>query len=112
MDIPKQKILIVDDEKGLRLGTKRLLEKEGFEVVAAENGTEGIAFGTSTEFDAAIRRIVAYPKSYALLGSDIRRCLIKRFPYGVLYGIDTDTIVIVAVAHLHRKPNYWIDLLG
>ncbi len=66
-----------------------------------------------TEFDAAIRRIVAYPKSYALLGSDnIRRCLIKRFPYGVLYGIDAGTIVIVAVAHLHRKPNYWIDRLG
>ncbi len=64
------------------------------------------------EFDAAIRRIVAYPKSYALLGSDIRRCLIKRFPYGVLYGIDTDTIVIIAVAHLHRKPNYWIDRLA
>ncbi|MDR3667310.1 MAG: response regulator [Ignavibacteriaceae bacterium] len=54
MDQQKQKILIVDDEKGLRLGTKRLLEKEGFEVVAAENGTEGIAFGTSIEFDAAI----------------------------------------------------------
>lgn len=54
MDQQKQKILIVDDEKGLRLGTKRLLEKEGFDVVAAENGTEGIAFGTSIEFDAAI----------------------------------------------------------
>jgi PAS domain S-box-containing protein len=54
MDLPRQKILIVDDEKGLRLGTKRLLEKEGFDVVTAENGTEGIALGTSTEFDAAI----------------------------------------------------------
>jgi len=65
-----------------------------------------------TEFDAAIRRIAAFPKSYAMLGSDIRRCLIKRFPYGVLYGIDADRIVIVAVAHLHRKPNYWIDRLA
>ena len=54
MDVQKKKILIVDDEKGLRLGAKRLLENEGFEVVAAENGTEGIALGTSTEFDAAI----------------------------------------------------------
>ena len=61
-----------------------------------------------TEFDAAIRRIFAYPASYALLESEVRRCLIKRFPYGILYGIDADTIVIIAVAHLHRKPNYWI----
>ncbi len=48
------KILIVDDEKGLRLGTKRLLESEGFSVDTAENGTEGIAKGTSQEFDLAV----------------------------------------------------------
>lgn len=50
----KPKVLIVDDEKGLRLGTKRLLESEGYSVVAAENGTEGIEAGTKTEFDLAI----------------------------------------------------------
>ncbi|NOS88639.1 MAG: type II toxin-antitoxin system RelE/ParE family toxin [Methylococcaceae bacterium] len=71
-----------------------------------------LGFEFLTEFDNAIRRIVAYPKSYALLGSDIRRCLIKRFPYGVWYGIDAETIVIVAVAHLHRKPNYWTKRLA
>ncbi|NWF88445.1 MAG: response regulator [Ignavibacteriaceae bacterium] len=51
---PKAKVLIVDDEKGLRLGTKRLLESEGFEVDAAQNGAEGIAFGTSLDYDLAI----------------------------------------------------------
>ncbi|TMA93261.1 MAG: type II toxin-antitoxin system RelE/ParE family toxin [Deltaproteobacteria bacterium] len=40
---------------------------------------------------------------------EIRRCLIARFPYGLIYGIDGDTIVVVAVAHLHRRPRYWID---
>jgi plasmid stabilization system protein ParE len=62
-----------------------------------------------TEFDAAIRRILSYPKSYVLLSNDVRRCLIKRFPYAILYGISANntTIVIIAVAHLHRKPNYW-----
>lgn len=48
------KILIVDDEKGLRLGTKRLLESEGFEVDTAENGKEGIEKGISSEFDIAV----------------------------------------------------------
>lgn len=51
---PKPKVLVVDDEKGLRVGTKRLLELEGYEVDAAQNGTEGIAFGTSSEYDLAI----------------------------------------------------------
>ncbi|MBZ0198580.1 MAG: response regulator [Ignavibacteriaceae bacterium] len=50
----KPKVLIVDDEKGLRVGTKRLLELEGYKVDAAENGTEGIALGTKTEYDLAI----------------------------------------------------------
>lgn len=50
----KPKVLIVDDEKGLRIGTKRLLELEGYTVSAAENGQEGIKLGTSEEFDIAI----------------------------------------------------------
>lgn len=54
MDVYKGNILIVDDEKGLRLGTQRLLEEEGYNVSAAENGTEGLKLSTSTDFDVAI----------------------------------------------------------
>ncbi len=48
------KVLIVDDEKGLRLGTQRLLEMEGYYVETAENGTEGIEKGTNNDFDLAV----------------------------------------------------------
>lgn len=48
------KVLIVDDEKGLRVGTQRLLELEGYEVTAAENGTEGITKGIADDFDIAV----------------------------------------------------------
>ena|SRR5665647_714938 len=61
------------------------------------------------EFDSAVRRITTYPESYILIEKNVRRCLVKRFPYGILYGIDTDKIIVIAVAHLHRKPDYWID---
>ena len=54
MNTYKPKVLIVDDEKGLRIGAQRLLTREGYEVTAAENGTDGIRFGTETEFDLAI----------------------------------------------------------
>jgi len=50
----KSKILIVDDEKGLRIGTQRLLEEEGYDVVAVESGEEGIRAGTEQDFDIAI----------------------------------------------------------
>ncbi len=54
MQNSKSNILIVEDEKGLRLGTQRLLEEEGYAVSAAENGNEGIKLGTSKEFDIAV----------------------------------------------------------
>lgn len=50
----KPKVLIVDDEKGLRIGSKRILEDEGFVVEIAENGTEGVEKGTNQEFDLAV----------------------------------------------------------
>ncbi len=50
----KPKILIIDDEKGIRDGTKRLLESEGYSADTASNGEEGIYAGTTVEYDAAI----------------------------------------------------------
>ena len=38
---------------------------------------------------------------------DIRRCLADIFPYGVLYTIEDDYVLIVAVMHLSREPGYW-----
>ncbi len=60
------------------------------------------------EFSAAIKRVLAYPEYNALIDSEIRRCLIKRFPYGILYRVSSEVILIIAIAHLHRKPNYWV----
>jgi two-component system phosphate regulon sensor histidine kinase PhoR len=48
------KILIVDDEKGLREGSKRLLESEGYSVDTAENGSTGIELGTKNDYDLAV----------------------------------------------------------
>mgnify|MGYP001182368709 CR=1 FL=1 len=73
-----------------------------------ETQQENLGLQFLSEFDAAIRRIAAFPEAYVLIEKEVRRCLIKRFPYGVLYGLDTDKIIVIAVAHLHRKPDYWI----
>lgn len=51
---------------------------DAFKWYEAQQKNLGVQF--LTEFDAAIRRISAYPKSYALLDNEVRRCLIKRFP--------------------------------
>lgn len=61
------------------------------------------------ELDRAVRRAVTYPSSCQEIDPGLRRCLLIRFPYGLVYGLDGDVVVIVAVAHLHREPRYWSD---
>jgi plasmid stabilization system protein ParE len=61
------------------------------------------------ELDRVVRRAVAFPMSCPEIEPGMRRCLLARFPYGLIYGVDRKTIVVVAVAHLHRKPRYWLD---
>jgi len=61
------------------------------------------------ELDRAVRRAVAFPMSCPEMEPGVRRCLLARFPYGLIYGVDNETIVVVAVAHLHRESRYWVD---
>lgn len=59
------------------------------------------------EVHATIQNILNYAEAWPMLEDDIRRCLTSRFPYGVLYSIETDGIFILAVMQLHRNPDYW-----
>jgi toxin ParE1/3/4 len=59
------------------------------------------------EVRAAVRKIVATPERWRVLEQDVRRCLVCVFPYSVLYTIETDFILIIAVAHAKRQPGYW-----
>ncbi|MEW6715494.1 MAG: type II toxin-antitoxin system RelE/ParE family toxin [Nitrospirota bacterium] len=61
------------------------------------------------DLDRTIRRIALFPLSCVEIEPDLRRCLLTRFPYGITYGIDSGTVIVIAIAHLHRKPRYWID---
>lgn len=54
MDNNYPKILIIEDEKGLRIGTEKLLTRKGFSVDTAENGREGIAKGLANDYDLAL----------------------------------------------------------
>ncbi len=59
------------------------------------------------EVERAVRSIATSPQTWPILEGDLRRRLIRRFPCGILYRIDPDEIVIIAVAHLRKKPGYW-----
>ena len=72
-----------------------------------EEKEPGLGYEFAAEVYAAIERIMAMPKAWPVLTQDIRRILVRRFPYGVLYGEGKDEIFIVAVMHLRREPGYW-----
>lgn len=57
--------------------------------------------------EAAIQKIMERPSSYATVGQDLRRCLTRVFPYAVLYTIEADFVLILAVMHCRQKPGYW-----
>jgi hypothetical protein len=61
----------------------------------------------SLEVYSSIQNVLSYPLAWPVLEDDIRRCLTNRFPYGVLYSIESDRVYILAVMHLHRHPDYW-----
>jgi PAS domain S-box-containing protein len=77
----KPKVLVVDDEKALRTGVKRLLEMENYEVTTAENGTEGIKLGTETEFDLAVIDL----KMPDFDGIEVLKKIKKKFPNTICY---------------------------
>ena len=72
-----------------------------------EECEQGLGFDFSVETYSAIQRILNFPQAWSLVDHDVRRCLLHRFPFGVLYSIESSEIFILAVMHLHREPDYW-----
>ncbi|MCL4457327.1 MAG: type II toxin-antitoxin system RelE/ParE family toxin [Nitrospirae bacterium] len=56
-----------------------------------------------------IERIRHFSKAWHPFSSVTRRCQLRQFPYGIIYQTLDTEILIVAVANLHRKPDYWQD---
>ena len=67
----------------------------------------GLGDSFLVEFLRTIQLIERHPTGWHPLSNQTRRCRFRRFPYGVIYSQYEQGILIVAVAHLHRRPAYW-----
>lgn len=72
-----------------------------------EDQSPGLGAAFLSEVRGAVSRIRALPFGWRSISPNSRRCLLHRFPYGIIYQVREDRIRIIAVAHLHRKPGYW-----
>ena len=67
----------------------------------------GLGLEFAEEVYTSIARIIEYPNAWSATSKNTRRCLVNRFPYGVIYQIKTSVVRIRAIADLHRRPGYW-----
>lgn len=59
------------------------------------------------QVDTAIQQVLTSPEAWRKLSLNCRRYLVQRFPYGVIYQIKADHILVVSIFHLSRKPDSW-----
>ncbi|MBP6003518.1 MAG: type II toxin-antitoxin system RelE/ParE family toxin [Pyrinomonadaceae bacterium] len=87
-------------------------ETEFFEAIEYyEDQGDEIGLTFSREVFAGVKRIMNFPMAWSPFSGRSRPCLVKRFPYGIVYRLTEDQIIIYAVMHLNRKPGYWLDRL-
>ncbi|MGB8356071.1 MAG: type II toxin-antitoxin system RelE/ParE family toxin [Chthoniobacteraceae bacterium] len=81
------------------------------EYEAAARYYAGVQTGLEVRFitcvESAFRQVSEASTRWRLFEEDVRRCLVHVFPYAVLYSIESDYILIIAVMHCSRGPDYW-----
>jgi len=89
----------------------RFLSPAEWEMVQAARYYESKVPRLGTEFLSEIQRVVQgiknHPDAAPKVKGEIRRRILTRFPYAILYQADPDEIVVLAVMHLRRNPDYW-----
>jgi len=74
-----------------------------------EERIQGLGSDFLLNVEAAISSIQRNPETYPLIYKNVRRCLVRRFPFGIFYIIVADKIIVMSVFHTKRKPKKWQD---
>ena len=80
-------------------------------IIYYEQRENGLGATFIVEIEATLDRILQHPTAWHQLSSRTRRCRTHRFPFGLIYQIRTDEILITSVMDLRRDPVRWKDLL-
>ena len=75
-----------------------------------EEENQGLGLEYLSEVERAANLLIRYPNSGSVIRGFVRRLILPRFPYSLLYRVvDEELIRILAVAHHKRKPRYWVN---
>ncbi len=70
---------------------------------------QGLGLRFKEEVKRALRNLIKFPDMGSTEKGDIRRCILHKFPYKILYSNEGQILYIIAIAHMHREPNYWLN---
>ena len=73
---------------------------------------DGLEFRFIGAIEHAIHQILEAPDRWRILEEDVRWCLTRVFPFAVLYTIERDYVLIIAVMHCQREPGYWRERIS
>ncbi len=73
-----------------------------------ESQQRGLGQTFVDEIEQTLDRIAKHPEAARVVIGDVRRRLVHRFPFAVLYRVRGDQVVVAAVAHRRRRPGYWL----
>jgi len=76
-----------------------------------DSQVSGLGKDFVSSVEVAIEGIKRHPSAWPIVRPAIRRKRLARFPYALVYREYPDMIVVLAVMHLHRRPDYWADRL-
>lgn len=74
-----------------------------------EDKSKGLGSEFMRALDATLSAIQRNPSSYAVIHQSVRRAILRRFPYGVLYLMKGEQIIVLACFHASRAPKPWQD---
>ncbi len=93
----------------------RFLSPAEIEMLEASAYYENQAINLGDDFltiiEEAVNDIGEHPLTWPEIDKGVRRRLVRRFPYSILYVIHANEIFVVAIMHQKQKPNYWIERL-
>ena len=72
-----------------------------------EGRRKGLGREFAREIAEAVNTVRDHPMRWAVLSKDVRRYLVHRFPYGIIYKVYADHVRVLAIMHLSQRPDYW-----
>ncbi len=75
------------------------------------NRKPGLELDFLDEVGRTLAYIKEFPNAAAVIRKAARQRRVERFPYGLVYIARDSEIIVIAVAHLKRKPGYWRNRL-